>query len=40
MYQVLIEQLDTYSKDLKNVERVSLVADAQRVLKNLCATQE
>ena len=35
-HQVLVEQLGTYSRDLRNLERVSLVADAQRISKNLC----
>jgi len=39
---VLVEQLGTYSKNLKILERVSLVAnaDAQWVSENLRATQE
>ena len=31
-HQVLVEQLGTYSWDLRNLEKISLVADAQRVL--------
>jgi len=37
---VLVEQLGTYSRDLKNLERVSLVVDAQRVLEDLRIKQE
>jgi len=40
VYQVLVEQLGAYSKDLRNLERTSQVADAQRVSENLRATQE
>ena len=35
VYPVLVEQLDTYSKGLRNLYRVSLVADAQWVSKDL-----
>jgi len=35
MYQVLVKQLGTYSKDLRNLERVSAVADAQGVSEDL-----
>ena len=39
-HQVLVEQLGVYSKELRNLERASLVADAQRVSENLCANWE
>jgi len=39
-YQVLVEQLGTYSKDLRNLESANLVNDAQRVVSNLRTTQE
>ena len=40
VYQVLVEQLGTYSKDLKSLENANLVADTQWVSDNLRATQE
>jgi len=40
VYQVLVEQLGTYSKDLRNLERVSPIVDAQQVSENLRTTQE
>ena len=40
LHQVLVEQLDVYSKELRNLERATLIADAQRVSENLHANQE
>jgi len=40
VYQALVEQLGTYSKDLGNLEKVSLVVDAQRVSEDLHIKQE
>ena len=40
VYQVLVKKLGTYSKDLRNLERVSLVIDAQRVSEDLRIKQE
>ena len=40
MYQVLVEQFGTYSKDLRSLKRVSPVADAQRVSEDLRVNQE
>ena len=37
---MLVEQLGTYSKDLRNMESSNLVNDAQQVLSKLRATQE
>ena len=37
---MLVEQLGTYSRDLRNLERVNLVANAQRVSENLRVNQE
>ena len=39
-YQVLVEQLGMYSKDLRNLESVNPINDAQWVLSILRATQE
>ena len=39
-YQALVEQLGTYLKDLRNLERVSPVANAQRVSEDLHINQE
>jgi len=39
-HQVLVEKLGTYSRDLRNLEKVSPVVDAQRVSENLRAKQE
>jgi len=40
MYQALNEQLGTNSKDLKNLERVSPLADTQRVAEDFRINQE
>ena len=40
MYQALVEQLGTYSKDLRNLERANSVADAQRVSEDLRIRQK
>ena len=40
VYQALVKQIGTYSRDLRNLERVSLVADTQWVSKDLCIKQE
>ena len=40
MYQALVQQLGTNSKDLRNLERANLVTDAQWVLEDLCIKQE
>jgi len=40
VYQALVEQLGTYSEDLKNLERANPVADAQRVSGNIRIGQE
>jgi len=37
---VLVKQLSVYSKELRSLERASLVADAQRMSENLRADQE
>ena len=37
---MLVEQLGTYSRDFRNLERVSPVADAQQVSKDLHPNQE
>ena len=39
-YQMLVEQLGMYLKDLKNLESTNPVEDAQRVLSNLHTFQE
>ena len=37
---MLVEQLGTYSRDLRNLERVNLVANAQRVSEHFRVNQE
>ena len=37
---MLVEQLGTYSRDLRNLKRVSPIADAQWISENLRANQE
>ena len=39
-YQVLVEQLEMYLKDLRNPESINPIDDAQRVLSNHRSTQE
>jgi len=40
VYQVLVEQLGTYSKDLRNLEGANLPTNAQRVSEDLRIKQE
>ena len=39
-YQALVEQLGIYSKDIRNLERVNPIVDAQRVSEDLCIKHE
>jgi len=40
VYQVLVEQLGTYSEDLRNLEKANLVVNAQQVSEDLRIRQE